>query len=117
MRLYSMIGYKLFKFDEDNNINMIRIVYMHKPFKIDSSTKDPAEVTIYDYDTKERRKIRTEALKDYTPIKPDAIFTIAIGNIIANDGTIYKDVIITGTKQLNIEASQGHTLPYIRYIL
>lgn len=113
MRLYSMIGYKLFKFDEDNNIHMIRIVYMHKPFKIDSSTKDPAEVTIYDYDTKERRKIRTEALKDYTPIKPDAIFTIAIGNIIANDGTIYKDVIITGTKQLNIEASQGHTLPYV----
>lgn len=113
MSLYRMLGYKLFKQDEDGNTHMLRIVHMHKPYKITSSTKEPSEITVYDYDTKERKKVRTDSLKDYSPLKPDAIITLAIATINVDDKTSYKDVIITGTKYLNVEVSGGKTLPYV----
>ncbi len=111
MRLYNMIGYKLFKENEDGSIHMIRIVGMHKPFKITDSTKDPSEITIYDYDTKEKSKVRVDSLKEYSPLKPDGVATFSIVNIRDGKGQICKDVIVTATKYLNIEYKLN-VMPY-----
>ena len=73
MRLYNMLGYKLFKEKEDGSLHVVRIVHIRKPFKITSSTKDPDEMTIFDYDTNERRKVRVSDFKDYN-IR-DSMFT------------------------------------------
>ena len=63
MRLYNMVGYKLFKQKEDGSVHMIRIVGVRKPYKIKSYTKDPSEITIYDYDSNEKKKVLVESLK------------------------------------------------------
>jgi hypothetical protein len=106
-----MIGYKLFKEREDGSIHMLRIVDMRKPFKITKDTKDPAEITVYDYDTEERKKVRVDSPKEYSPLKPDGIFTASIVQIQDNDGQMHKDVIVTATKYLNIELGLN-VMPY-----
>lgn len=111
MGLYNMIGYKLYKENEDGSIHMMRIVNMHRPFKITESTKEPAEITVLDYDDNETKKIRTDSLKEYHPIKPDGVFTISIVNVIDGKGKICKDVIATGTKYLDLELGLAIT-PY-----
>lgn len=110
MTLYNMIGYKLYKENEDGSIHMIRIVGMRKPYKITEYTKDPAEITIYDYDTNERKKVRVDSLSEYSPLKPDGVMTFSIANVYAGK-EISKDVIITATKYLNIEFKAAD-LPY-----
>ena len=67
MRLYNMLGYKLFKEKEDGSLHVVRIVHIRKPFKITSSTKDPDEMTIFDKAylslTPEQRKFRVNIIK------------------------------------------------------
>ena len=50
MKLFAMVGYKLYKEEEDGHVHMIRIVHVKKPFKLTESTKEPSEITIFDYD-------------------------------------------------------------------
>lgn len=108
-KVYNMKGYKLFK-EEGDHIHMIRIVHFRKPYKIKDSTKSPAEITIYDYDTDERKKVRVDSLSEYHPLKPDGIFTVTIANLLNSKNKIVKDIIVTGTKYLNMEV--GMTMPY-----
>lgn len=112
MRLYNMIGYKLFKQNEDGSVHMLRIVHMHRPFKITDSTKDPTEITVYDYDTKEKRKVKVDTLSEYSPLQPDGILTFNIATIASRDGkTSSRDVIVTATKFLNVELKISN-IPY-----
>ena len=48
MKLYAMVGYKLYKEREDGSIHIVRIVNVRKPYKITESTKEPSEITILD---------------------------------------------------------------------
>ena len=111
MRLYNMIGYKLYKDNGDGNSHMVRIVGMRKPFKIDKSTKDPSEITIYDYADGEKKKVRVDSLKEYSPIKPDGVFTISIAHIRDKKGNILRDVVATASKYINMELGLSK-LPY-----
>ncbi len=112
MRLYNMVGYKLFKQREDGSIHMIRIVAVRKPFKIKSCTKDPSEITIYDYDTDERKKVLVESLKGYTPLEPDGIAVFSIINIRDSKGVSCKDVVVTGTKFINVKYKVSN-MPFV----
>lgn len=104
MKLFAMVGYKLFKECENGHIHMIRITNVRRPFKITESSKEPSEITIYDYDTKETKKVRVDSLKEYSPLEPDGILTFNIVNIVdPNTNTINKDVMVTATKYLNIK--------------
>ena len=112
MRLYNMVGYKLFKQnEEDGSVHMIRIIGMHRPYKITPSTKDPAEIFILDYKDNQKKKVRVDSLKEYSPLKPDGIATFSVVNIRDNEGKICKDVIVTGSKFLNIELKISN-VPY-----
>lgn len=112
MKLFAMVGYKLYKEEEDGHIHMIRIVHVKKPFKLSESTKEPSEITIFDYDDNERKKVRVETLKEWTPLKPDGILTLNIVNVV-DQGTkkINKDVMVTATKYLNVELGLSN-LPF-----
>lgn len=112
MQLYNMVGYKLYKEDENGNSHMLRITRMKKPFKIDTNTKDPAEINVYDYETESIKKVRVDSLKDYSPIKPDGIFTISIVHIRDAKGQVYRDVIATAAKYLLVELGIDNT-PYV----
>ncbi len=113
MRLFGMTGYKLFKETDDGNIHMIRIVHVRKPYKITESTKEPSEITIYDYDTDETKKVRVDSLKEYTPLKPDGILTFNIVNVVDPDTKdIHKDVMVTGIKYLEVELGLSK-LPFV----
>ena len=111
MRLFNMTGYKLFKEREDGSIHMVRIAKVQRPIKIDKNTPNPKELYIYDYDKEERRKVKLEALKDYTPIEPDGILTVAVAEVLDNDGIPRKDVIVTASKYLNIKFKLN-VMPY-----
>lgn len=102
MRLYNMIGVKLVKYNEDESIHMLRIIGMRKPYKITEVTKDPSEIMVYDYDTKEKRKVNVSELSEYHPIEPDGIFCASVVNMFT-DGKTVNDVIVTVTKYLNIK--------------
>lgn len=103
MRLYNMLGQKLFKNMEDDSVHMIRIVGMRKPFKITAATPDPTEIVIYDYDTQQKRKVRVAELSEYHPLKPDGILTVSAVWVKDETGKITKDVIVSATKYLNLE--------------
>lgn len=103
MRLYNMLGQKLFKYREDDSIHMVRIVNVNKPFKVTEFTKDPSIITIFDYDTNERRKVNVSDLSDYSPLEPDGILCVSAVSVKDNNGVSTKDVIVTATKYLNIK--------------
>lgn len=111
MKLFAMVGYKLYKQLEDGSIHMIRIVNVRKPYKVTSSTKDPSEFTIYDYSTKETKKDRVENYKDYTPLTPDGILTFNIVNVVDGAGEIHKDVMVTAASYMTIKLGLSK-MPY-----
>ena len=111
MRLYNMVGYKLFKENQDGSIHMIRIIGMHRPCKITPKTPDPAEILIYDYKDKHKKRVRVDSLKEYSPLKPDGIMTFSIVNIMNDAGKICKDVVVTASKFFNIELKISN-VPY-----
>lgn len=102
-KLYGMVGYKLFKENEDGSVHMVRIVGMHRPFKLTSSTKDPAEIKILDYDTMQTKKVRVDTLQEYHPLTPDGILTGSVVTMQDKAGNVSKDVIISGAKQLDLK--------------
>ena len=103
MRIYNMLGQKLFFEKEDGSIHMLRIVGMKKPFKITEATKDPSEITVYDYETKERKKVRVADLSKYHPLEPDGILALSTVWVRNEKGAITKDVIVTATKYLTMK--------------
>lgn len=108
MKITAMLGYKLFRVNEDNSVSIIRIVDMKK-YK---DNAEPVEVTIRYEDTKEKKKIRVDSLKDYTPLEPDGICTFSTVNVRNNTtGKISKDVIVTGQKFLEVKYGLSVT-PY-----
>ena len=100
MKISAMLGYKLFKVNEDDSVTLIRVIDMKKY----SDNADPVEVTVRDEDTKEVKKVRVDSLKGYTPLEPDGICTFSTVNVRNNTtGKISKDVIVTGQKFLEIK--------------
>lgn len=112
MKLYNMIGYKLFKETEDGNIHMIRIVNVRKPYNTNSVVKDPAEITIFDYADDTRKKVRVDSLKEYSPLKPDGIATFSVATIRDSNNKPCKDVLVTAIKFLNLELKLS-SIPYV----
>lgn len=111
MRLYNMLGQKLFKENEDGSNHILRIVGMRKPFKITETTKDPSEIKVYDYSTGETKKINVSELKGYHPLEPDGILTVSTVWIKNEKGAITKDVIVSATKFLMLKLRDGQ-LPF-----
>lgn len=113
MKLFAMVGYKLYKELEDGSIHMVRIVNVRKPYKVDKNTKDPSEISIYDYSTKETKKVKVETLHDYTPLKPDGILSFNIVNVVDQETKeINKDVMVTAVKYQNVELGLAK-IPYV----
>ena len=57
-RLQSMVGYKLFKENEDDSIEVLRIL------KVRKGAQDPDTITVMDEATKERKIFLQNILKD-----------------------------------------------------
>lgn len=111
MKLYNMIGYKLFKILDDESIDMVRIVGMRKPFKVKDADSNPSEITIYEYSTGQRKKVKVVDYKDYTPLEPDGILTASIVSVRDSKNKPVKDVIVSATKYLNIKLGIS-SIPY-----
>lgn len=109
MRLFSMVGFKLFKVDENDEVHMLRIVNVPKPIKgITSKTEEPSVITVYDYDEQKKKKVNVKDIKEYTPLEPDGIITASIAKIY-RDKEEYKDVIVTATKYLELKITEDIT--------
>lgn len=102
MNTKTMKGYKLFKELDDGTIHIVRITNLKELHAQKNVSKDKIE--IYDYLTKETRETTIGALKGYTPLEPDAIFTISIGSVKDENGKSFKDVICTITNYLMVKA-------------
>lgn len=111
MRLYNMIGQKLFKENEDGSVHLLRIVGMRKPFKITPETKDPSEIKVYDYDSKETTKVNVSELSGYHPLEPDGILAASVVWVKNEKGEITKDVIVSVSKFLMLKLRDGQ-LPF-----
>lgn len=111
--IYRMLGYKLFKENEDESIHMVRIVNIKMPYnkKNLSLQTQPSEITIFDYEDNQRKKVRVDSLKGYTPLEPDGIFTANIVTITDEEKNILKDVVCTITKYFFIR-SKISSVPY-----
>lgn len=109
-KLYGMVGYKLFKENEDGSVHILRIVEVRKPYKLTSNTKDPAEIKVRDEETKEISKVRVDTLSEYHPLTPDGVITASVVNMNSKDARS-KDVIITGTKYLDLKVNP-RTMPF-----
>ena len=105
MKIENMLGYKIFKEDNDE-LTMYRIIKMRKPV----SGGSPSEVTVIDEFTKEEKKVRVEDLKGFTPLEPDAYLTFNAVHVLTGDKPAL-DVVVTGSKLLNLKI--GDTLPYV----
>lgn len=109
MKLQAMIGYKLFKIQEDDSVDIIRIMNVKK-------YKDggiPSEILVRDENSKEVKKVRVDSLSDYTPLEADGLITfsiVTIENDFAGKIKKYKDVIVTASKILDIKV--GRVLPF-----
>ena len=104
MKITAMLGYKIFKEEQDKLI-MYRIIKM-KNYK---DGVEPTEVSVKDIDTNEIKTVRVEDLKGFTPLQPDGYLTFNQVHI-HNGNEILNDVIITASKILNLKI--GDNLPY-----
>lgn len=104
MNIASMIGFKFFKLDENDNLDLIRLVYA-KNYKKGSAE----DITIKDCNTGEIKKVKTSYLEGYTPLEPDGV--IAFNICTMNNGKdVEKDVVIAAHKFLNIKI--GDQMPW-----
>lgn len=106
MELQKMVGQKIFKQLDDGSYSILRIVYVRK--YVDGGT--PSEITVRDEKTKENKKVRLDSLKGYSPLEPDGIITFAIVTVRDENNKIHKDVIVTGSKYLNLK--YGDKMPF-----
>lgn len=110
-KIQNCVGYKLFKVLEDGSIDLLRIMHVRKY----SDGGAPSEITVRDENTKEVKKVRVDSLSDYTPLEPDGYLTFNIISIKdretnGKDTKVYKDVVVTASKFLNIKI--GDTFPF-----
>ena len=106
-KISSQIGYKFFKKDENDNVEIIRLVKA-RSYKDPSSL--PAIVTIEKEDgTKE--KIESKLLKEYTPLEPDGVIMFSIVELGGDVKNPFQDVVVTGIKFLNMKL--GDTAPFV----
>lgn len=102
----TMVGYKFFK-EVDDSIEMIRLL------KVNINSKgEITKVTIRDEATgKIKHNVSSEILKEYKPLQPDGFLTFNIVNIFTEAGKEIKDVVVTGSKFLNLKI--GDTMPFV----
>lgn len=104
--LQSMIGVKLFK-ELDDSVEILRIVHVRKY----ANPKDnPSEITVRNEGTGENKKVRVDSLKEYHPLEPDGLITFNIVGVKDAKGEMSKDIVVTGSKILNVKI--GDTMPY-----
>lgn len=106
MKVFAMIGYKFMK-EEDDCIKIIRLASCREYADKEAL---PAEVGIID-ENGEVKKMRLEELvKEYTPIEPDAVFTVSIARMMDGKKGYVQDVITTVQKFINMKI--GDTVPF-----
>jgi hypothetical protein len=98
-----MVGYKIYKENEDGSIHMMRIMKVKRSGKVD-------DIKVYDYSDDEYKVVDVSTLSDYTPLEPDGVLMASIVKI-KNDGKTYRDVIISAAKFLNIKYKLS-VMPY-----
>lgn len=112
MRIFNMVGIKLIKQKEDGELHTVRIINVPKPQKITKNTPNPGEIKIYDYDLEKMVKVTPDSLKEYSPLEPDGIVTFNVVKLKDATGNDVKDVLVTGTKFLNIKLFEDAS-PYV----
>ena len=110
MKITTMVGYKLFKEKEDGSLHMIRITFVKRVIGGISKT-EPTEMQIYDYDDGVTKTVKISDYKDYTPLKPDGIFTISVATVLDSAGKENKDVIATFTHYDSLKSGRN-MMPY-----
>jgi hypothetical protein len=105
MKIENMLGYKLYK-EENDKLISYRIIKIRKP----KSTGAPCEITVKDLDTDEILKVKVEDLKGFTPLRADGYLTFNIVHINDQHGGILRDVVVTASKIDNLEI--GDNRPY-----
>lgn len=106
MKLQAMIGVKIFKELEDGTIELYRIMNVKK-YK---DSGNPSSISVRNEETGEMIKIRTDELKEYTPLESDGMITFNIVKMKDSEGKLTKDVVVTITKALNIKI--GDPIPF-----
>ena len=104
LKIENMIGYKIFKKEKDD-LKIYRILDTKKR----NEGNDPT-VKIKDLDNNEESIVKLSDLEGYTPLEPDAYITFNIVYIEDNGKKLY-DVIVTGSKMLNLKV--GDMTPYV----
>lgn len=104
LKIENMIGYKIFKKEKDD-LKIYRILDTKKR----NEGNDPT-VKIRDLDNNEESIVKLSDLEGYTPLEPDAYITFNIVYIKDNGKKLY-DVIVTGSKMLNLKI--GDMTPYV----
>lgn len=104
LKIENMIGYKIFKKEKDD-LKIYRILDTKKR----NEGNDPT-VKIRDLDNNEESIVKLNDLEGYTPLEPDAYITFNIVYIEDNGKKLY-DVIVTGSKMLNLKI--GDMTPYV----
>lgn len=106
MKLSVMIGYKIFKENNDGSVELLRIL---KVPQLTTSTI-PAKITVRDESNGEIKKISTDNLKEYSPLEPDGLMTFSVCTIRDSEGKPHNDIVVTASKILNLKI--GNTLPF-----
>ena len=105
LKVENMIGYKIFKQDKDD-LKIYRIIDVKKRAEESENTS----VKIKDLDNNEEIMVKLKDLEGYTPLEPDAYLTFNVV-YIDDGGKRLHDVIITGSKLLNLKV--GDMTPYV----
>lgn len=107
MNLRSMGGVKCYKFVDDNQVEIIRVI------KINRNSKDePTNATIMYNSTGKKEVVSPEFFRDqgWVPLEPDGILTISAVEIKDEKGVESRDVIVTATRYR--DANQKNIFPF-----
>lgn len=104
MELQRMIGQKIFKKNDKDELTIYRIKEVRK------SKELPKEIKVIDESTDKEVTVEVESLKGFTPLEPDGICTFSIVSVKDEFGKDHKDVIVTGSKFLNLKF--GDKMPF-----
>lgn len=104
-KLRKYLGYKLYKVDENDNVELIRIIRIEE-------FND--KVTVVNEETGSKKSITITALREYTPLSPVGIITFNRVGIHSKDNTVAKDVIISLYRLLDIQMDQNEPFAICR---
>ena len=92
----SLIGSKFYRYDDNDNLEMIRVINM----------QNVESVKIKDLNTGEMKKVNPKTLNNYKMLNPDGLIMFSIVNVDAGNGTMMNDVIVAlyNAKKLREEA-------------